>query len=294
MFKKLVAIEPISLLPEAKEALHNYASSVVLSTTKPTTDTEIIERIGDADAVLVSYTTNINRYVLSQCPSIKYIGMCCSLYSESSANVDIAYAKEHHITVTGIRDYGDEGVVEFVVSELIQLFHGFHGRMWSHVPRELTGLKVGIIGLGTSGTMVANGLQYFGSDISYFSRTRKSGAEAHGFTYRSLNELVSHCEVICTCLNKHTILLHEEQFHLMKEPKILINTGLSPSFDMEPFQTWIQEDNYFICDTEMALDNPALLSCKNVNCVHQSSGMTLQAYQRLSNKVLENIKQFLK
>ena len=28
--------------------------------------------------------------------------------------MDIAYAREHGITVTGIRDYGDEGVAEYV------------------------------------------------------------------------------------------------------------------------------------------------------------------------------------
>ena len=94
----------------------------------PASDDEIIARIGDADAVLLSYTSRINRYVLECCPNVKYIGMCCSLYSPESANVDIRYANERGITVTGIRDYGDEGVVEYVVSELVRCLHGFFGR----------------------------------------------------------------------------------------------------------------------------------------------------------------------
>ncbi|MEG0792184.1 MAG: NAD(P)-dependent oxidoreductase, partial [Lachnospiraceae bacterium] len=215
MFEKIVAIEPISLLPEAKEALKEYAHEVVLSTTTPLNDEDIIQRIGDADAVLVSYTTNIDRYVIEHCPNIRYIGMCCSLYSEASANVDIACARERGIPVTGIRDYGDEGVVEFVVSELVQVLHGFQGYQWSEEPRELTGLKVGIVGLGTSGSMVAKGLRYFGADVSYYSRTRKPEAEKEGIPYLELNELVKECEVICTCLNKNTIVLHKEQFECM-------------------------------------------------------------------------------
>ena len=81
MFQKLVAIEPVSLIPLAEEALHTYAREVVMYPDIPTGDAEIIARIGDADAVLLSYTSQINRSVLEKCPKVKYIGMCCSLYS---------------------------------------------------------------------------------------------------------------------------------------------------------------------------------------------------------------------
>ena len=56
MFQKLVAIEPVSLVPEAEEKLHEYAKEVVLYHDIPKDDEEIIKKIGNADAVLVSYT----------------------------------------------------------------------------------------------------------------------------------------------------------------------------------------------------------------------------------------------
>ena len=118
MFSKIVAIEPVSFIPSAEEALHT----------------------------LLSYTSSIRREVMERCPNIKYIGMCCSLYSPESANVDIIYANEHGIKVTGIRDYGDEGVVEYVISELVRCFHGFGQPAWEGEVREITGLKAGIIG----------------------------------------------------------------------------------------------------------------------------------------------------
>ena len=162
MFRKLVAIEPVSLIPSAEKALHSYAEKVVMFPDVPAGDDEIVARIGDADAVLLSYTSQINRSVLEKCPNIKYIGMCCSLYSPESANVDIRYANERGITVTGIRDYGDEGVVEYVVSELVRCLHGFGQESWEEMPREITGLKVGVIGLGKSGGMIADALKFFG------------------------------------------------------------------------------------------------------------------------------------
>ena len=93
MFEKLVAIEPVSLIPSAEEELHRYAKEVALYRDVPASDDEMVRRIGDADAVLLSYTSRMGKEVIAQCPNIRYIGMCCSLYSEESANVDIAYAR---------------------------------------------------------------------------------------------------------------------------------------------------------------------------------------------------------
>ena len=98
-FQKLVAIEPVSLIPSAQEELKQYADQVILYEDIPADEEEIVRRIGDAEAVLVSYTSQIRRQVIEQCPNIRYIGMCCSLYSEESANVDIACAREHGIQV---------------------------------------------------------------------------------------------------------------------------------------------------------------------------------------------------
>ena len=202
MFQKLVAIEPVSLVPSAEKALYSFAGQVVMYPDIPANDDEIIARIGDADAVLLSYTSRINRYVLECCPNVKYIGMCCSLYSPESANVDIRYANERGITVTGIRDYGDEGVVEYVVSELVRCLHGFGQEPWEELPREITGLKVGIVGLGKSGGMIADALKFFGADISYYARSEKEAATAKGYRFLPLRELLAESEVICCCLNK--------------------------------------------------------------------------------------------
>lgn len=174
-FQKIVAVEPINLTPDMKERLENYADSVLLYPDIPKDDDEIIQRIGDADAVLVSFTTYIGRNVLSKVSNVKYVGMCCSLYAEESANVDIAYARERGIQVTGVRDYGDRGVVEYVIYQLVRILHGYDYPCWREQPLELTDLKVGVIGLGTSGGMVAEALRFMLANVSYYSRTRKGG-----------------------------------------------------------------------------------------------------------------------
>lgn len=296
MFNKLVAIEPVNLIPAAKQKLHGYAKEVVLFADSPQDDSEIIRRIANADAVLLSYTSRIEKSVLDACPAIRYIGMCCSLYSEASANVDIRTARGKNITVCGVRDYGDQGVVEYVTSELIRYLHGFGDKRWQELPVELTALKVGVVGLGTTGQMIAAGLQTLGADLYYFSRTRKLEQEGQNIKYLPLQELLNTVEVVCSCLNKNVILFHEEQFAWLGNHKIMFNTSIGPSHDSAALAKWLEHgDNEFFCDTAAALgdDTGKLLPKPHVNCINRSSGLTKQALTRLSAKVLENIEMFL-
>ncbi len=296
MFKKLVAIEPVSLIPSAERQLHDYAKEVVMFGDIPKDDAEIIQRIGDADAVLLSYTSRVSKNVLAACPDIRYIGMCCSLYSETSANVDIRTARTRNITVCGIRDYGDQGTSEYITSELIRYLHGFGDKHWQELPTELADLKIGIVGLGTSGQLIATVLQALGADLYYFSRTRKLEQEAKNIKYRSLKQLLNTVDVVCTCLNKNVILFHDEQFEWLGNHKIMFNTSIGPSHDIPALAKWLEHgDNEFFCDTVAALgDNTGkLLGSPHVNCINKSSGLTSQAFDRLSEKVLKNIETFL-
>lgn len=292
MFKKLIAIEPVSLIPSAEKELHSYAKEVIMYNDIPANDDEVASRIGDADAVLLSYTSRINRAALEKCPNVKYIGMCCSLYSPESANVDILYANSRGITVTGIRDYGDEGVVEYMISELVRCFHGFGQEPWDGMPREITGLKAGIIGLGKLGGMIADALKFFGAEISYFSRSEKTEATAKGYQYLPLKELLAQNEVIVCCLNKNTVLLHEEEFKHIGNKKILFNVGLSPAWDETPFTQWLEKDNLCFCDSTGALGGEHLLNHPQVRCMQTSTGRTRQAFDRLSEKVLANLSEY--
>ena len=292
MFQKLVAIEPVSLIPSAEKELFQYAKEVVLFDDIPADDDEIVRRIGDADAVLLSYTSRIGRAVLERCPSIRYIGMCCSLYSEESANVDIAFARTKDIRVLGIRDYGDRGVVEYVLHELTGLLHGFGMPMLHDEPVEITGLKVGIVGLGVSGKMIADALAFMGADISYYSRTRKPDAEQAGMTYKPLADLLRDSEVVFTCLNKNVLLLGSEEFAQLGAGKVLFNTSIGPGFDSAALEQWLElPGTHFFCDTRAAAGPVAegFFARENVHCQNVSAGRTKQAFVLLSQKVLANL-----
>lgn len=296
MFRKLVVTEPTGLLQYGIDRLDSIAEQVVLYRDVPGSEEEIVRRIGDADAALVSYTSTYPASVLAQCPKLRYVGMCCSLYSEEAANVDIAFARSRGITVTGVRDYGDNGVVEYVLHEAIGLLHGYGPLKWADYPHELTDIKVGMVGMGTTGSMIAEALQLLGAKISYFARSVKPEKEAAGMRFQVLHDLLRESEIICLGLNKNVILLKEPEFQLMSGRKMLFNTSIGPGHDAEALKRWLAADpqHYFFCDSLGAAGDPSVLEFPNaVRKGPPGAGGTTKALERLTDKVLANIEGFL-
>jgi len=295
MFNKIVVLEPILLTDEGKAEIKNYGREIVYYDAKPASDKEIVDRIGNADCVLLSFTTKITKAVLEKCSNIKYIGMSCSYYGDKYSNLDMTVAREKGITVTYLKDYGDEAVPEYIVSELIRLLHGLGEYQWRDRPYELTGLKVGIIGLGKIGTMVAHVLNYFGADVYYYSRVRKDDEEAKEIKYLQLEELLKECDIISTHLRRDVVLLDEKEFELFGNGKIFVNTTVGHCYDVAALKKWLDNgSNYHICDkvsnipeTQEIINHPKTIYTDKV------CGNSKQSDVRATNQTLNNIKSYL-
>ena len=296
-FKKLVVLEPIRFDAEAERKLADCAESVVIYRDIPRTDEEKTRRIGDADALLVFYTSYIGKNVIERCPNLRYIGMCCSLYTPESANVDIPYAASCGISVTGIRRYGDRGVAEFVSCELVRLFHGFGGIFYKDEEMELAGTKVGVVGLGDVGSVVAELLLAFKMDVYYFSRTRKPEMEAKGIKHLPFHELLQTVDVLTTHLHKNTPLMDEADFKLFGNGKVLINTTFTAPYPLDALRAWLREPgNYYIVDNSVSIGSTDgdIFNMPNVICPNMVAGQSTRSGVLLREKVLENIHNYLK
>lgn len=295
MFNQIVILDYTGMQGFAIERLQTLSVNKIKAFNDiPKDDEEILGRIGDADALFVSWNTPVNEAVLKRCVQLKYIGMCCSLIDEDSANVDVRYARSKGIEVRGVRDYGDEGVAEFIVSELIQLLKGLGSHQWLSEPVELTKRKVGIIGLGITGLMTAQRLQAFGADLYYYSRSIKEEAKQYGIRYLPLNELLKTCDVISFHLPRNTKVLDESHFKMFGNSKILVNTSLGLPFCKNAFQKWLlKTNNYAIFDAvAFGKDKEQLMRYNNLIYTENTSGWTKEAKERLSYKVIENIEAY--
>jgi Lactate dehydrogenase and related dehydrogenases len=296
-FNKIVQLDSCGLVSPYREKIFNLSvEPPLIYDSPPKNNKEIIERISDADCVLVSWNTKINAEVINSVPNVKYIGMCCSLYDEQSANVNIAEARKHNIVVKGVRDYGDNGTVEFIFAELISLLKGLGTRQWRNEPVELTNKTIGIIGMGVLGKMVARTALHFGMKVVYYSRTRKEEIEKEGVENLSLHKLLSRSEIITTHLPRNTTLLTADNIKYIRNDAIYVNTSLGQPFETKPFLDWIGQNNgnYAIFDSAGYSDlSEVFLLYPNVILLDKSSGFTLEAKERLTKKVWENMVDFL-
>ena len=90
-----------------------------------TPEDKIVERIGDADAVLVNKVA-ISRETLNVCKNVKYIGVLATGYNI----VDVEAAKEKGIPVCNIPTYGTAAVGQFAIALLLEICHhiGHHSQ----------------------------------------------------------------------------------------------------------------------------------------------------------------------
>ncbi len=296
-FQKITIIDSCGLTTPVLEQIAQLSKEpIIIFNDFPDNDTEILNRIADSDCALVSWHTKVNAEVIQAAPNLKYIGMCCSLYDEKAANVDIAQARKQGIVVKGVRDYGDDGTLEFIFAELIYLMKGLGNRRWQVENRELRGKTMGIIGMGTLGTMVARTARHFGMNVFYFNRSRKPELEAEGFGFLPLNELMATCDVISTHLPKNSNVMGEAEFRYKKPNSILVNTSIGLTFDKDAFFTWLSGDptSFAIFDGPGVGDHSEEFSkYPNIIISDRSSGFTLEAQSRLSEKVLANMQNFL-
>lgn len=294
-FNKIVALEPLLITEEGKSELNKLAEHVIFHETLSVDEEDIIKRIGDADCILLRFSTKITDNILNNCPNIKYIGMGCSYYGDKFSNLDMLSARKNGIHVTYLKDYGDEGVTEGIVAQLISLLHGFGEKKRTQRSCELGKMKIGIIGLGTTGNLTAQVLKHFGCDVYYYSRTRKPEQESLGIQYLPLDKLLETVEVISTHLPRDTKLLNEHEFKKFGNGKIFINTSIGSTYDINAMKKWLDvPNNFHICDSPTrTLDNEIIRKHPQTIYINQSFGETQQCVQRSTQQTLKNIRRFL-
>lgn len=294
MFNKIVIVEPVLITEEGVEELKGFCKELIYHTTDTINDEDTISRIGDADCILVSYKTVINSNIINNCKNLKYISMCCSFYGKQYAKVDIDTLIEKGISFSYLKEHGDNGVVEFTLSGVISLLHGFGKKRWKEEQLDLTDIKIGILGLGDIGTKIARTFQLLGSDVYYYSRTRKEHEEENGIKYLELKELLSTVDIISINLNRNVCLIGDDNLNIYGDGKIIVNTSIGYCYEIETLKKWLQnKNNYYICDKPTINDDiKEILNYENVIYTDIITGDTEQCYNRATKQIISNINKY--
>lgn len=218
---------------EAKALLLDHGCEIVENETdRALTFEELSPIVSELDGVIAGLEI-WNRELLQRAGKLKIIARWGAGYD----NIDIETARQFGIKVTNARGVPSNSVAEFTVALMICGLRGIpqkhtltHQGVWQQVmSRELQGKKVGLVGFGSIGKLVAEKLGSFGVRLfAYDPFPDHETAGCLDVTLVPFDELLTSCDIVSLHLpgsqqTRH--LFGTEQFHRMREGAYFINTS---------------------------------------------------------------------
>lgn len=200
---------------------------------------ELIERAKGADALLVTVTDAINRDVIERLPqSIQMI----ATFSVGYDQIDVAAAQERKIAVSNT-----PGVLTNATADIAMLLllgaargagngeHAIRQNTWQNwaptgfLGRDLTGKRLGILGMGRIGRAVAKRARAFDMEIHYHNRRQLPEQEEAGAHFHdSLESLLPNCDFLsihAASTPQTRGMINVETLQALPRGAIIVNTA---------------------------------------------------------------------
>lgn len=288
------------LNPVAMELLEKSGAEVyVANSGDPET---YLDELKNADAYIIRIG-KCNASVIEQCPNLKVIGRTGVGFD----NVDVACATAHGIPVVFTPGANNRSVAEYVLASIFALARNMleaDGELrkgnWqirdAGKSFELEGKKIGIIGVGAIGRLVAKLCQGVGMQTAGYDSFCPQNVEAAGCElYTDLHALIRDCDIITvhSPLTPDTVdMFSAKEFTLMKKNAILINAARGPIVNAHDLADALNNGIIAgaavdVYDQEpVSMDSP-IFTAKNLICTPHIAAMTNEGSMRMSVQCVE-------
>ncbi len=239
----IVCVESLGIGRERFESLKAHYASMGHTFTyymdRNEDEAALADRMREADVAVIS-NIKLPASVLSQCTKLRYLSVAFT----GLDHIDLAYCREHGITVQNAAGYSTTAVSELAVGMMLDLLRNIvtlnemirqGGSRGTFLGRELRGKTVGIVGTGAIGTATARLLLAFGAKVIAWSRTERPEVKALGVEYVSLEALLQQSDIVSLHVplcDTTRGLIGEKELALMKPTALLVNTARGPVCDI--------------------------------------------------------------
>jgi glycerate dehydrogenase len=263
--------------------------------------------------ILLTNKTPITRPAISALPDLKYIGVLATGFNI----VDVEAAKDRGIPVTNVPAYSTMSVAQVVFAHLLNLTHNMahhtssirNGKWcsnpdfsyWDFPLIELSGLTMGIVGLGRIGSAVASIAMAFGMKVIAYDPDARSRSHDASLM-ASLDDLFAMSDVVtlhCPLTPATQGLVNHARLRLMKPTAYLINTSRGPLVDNEALAEALNSGRIAgagldVLDVEPPPSSHPLLKAKHCSITPHFAWASTAARARLLKEVEENVRAFLR
>lgn len=200
---------------------------------------ELIERAGGADAIVACHTEHLSAEVIERLPEeVKIVAN----FSVGFDHVDIEAAKKRGLVVTNTPDVLSDATAELTMMLMIgaarragegeKLVRTGEWKDWSPafmVGTQVTGKRLGILGMGRVGQVVARRARGFDMEIHYHDIRRLTPEAEEGAQYHeTLEDMLPVCDFLsihCNATPETTGLMNAERFALLPDDAIFVNAA---------------------------------------------------------------------
>ncbi len=307
---KVVFLDRETISPETE--LRPLSFPHTLETHGRTAPEQVVERIGDADIVVVN-KVRLGAKEIEAAPKLRMIALAAT----GSDNIDLDACRARGIVVSNIRGYAVRTVPEHVFALIFALRRSivaYHqsvkaGR-WQEAAqfcyfdypiRDLAGSTLGIIGAGTLGQAVGQIGRALGMRVLFAAH---KGRKDMGALYTPFETVLAESDVISLhCpLNEHTHhLLGEAEFASMKRKPLLINTARGALINDHALASDLRSGQLGGAGVDVTVPEPppadhplmALLDLPNFILTPHVAWASQEAVQSLADQLMANVEAFV-
>lgn len=274
-----------------------------------TDERELIDLIGDADAVICTARGKFTRNVIASAKNLKIIAKCGSVPN----NIDMDAATEYGVAVTYTPGANKVSVAEHALTLMMALLKllpksaeiqktgGWKGE--SLQASELTGKTVGIIGLGAAGSSLAGMLKPFNVELLCFDPYADPLSMAQtGARAVDMDDLLQKSDVVslhCQLCDETRGFIGREKLKKMKKTAYLVNTARGALVDETALvdalrEKWIAGAGIDVYSVEPTTKDNPLFALDNVICTPHLAGWTNECLARETQGTSDSVIQILK
>jgi len=275
------------------------------------TGDEIIQESNDCDGILSSITDKLDAKLISKLSNkVKII----SNFAVGYGNIDVEMASKKNIVVTNTPDVLTDATAEIAILVLLGAARrAKEGMEWAKkknwkwssdflMGKQLTGSRLGILGMGRIGRAVADRARAFGMKIHYHNRSRlDKNLEKDSIYHKSLESLLSVSDffsINCPATKETKHIINDKSIKYFPDGAVVSNSARGDMIDDNAMVSALKNGKIFSLGIDVYNGEPNIhpeyLTLPNVFVLPHLGSSTMKTRTAMANLAVQNLEEFFK
>ena len=273
--------------------------------------TKVIEMSNGCDGILTSLTDKMDKDTIDKLPdTIKII----SNFAVGFGNIDLEAAKKKGIAVTNTPEVLSDATAEIGVLLILgacrRAAEGIEaakegGWKWSAdylIGKQLTGTRLGILGMGRIGQKIAKIAKSLGMVIHYHNRSKLSEDKEQGAVYhdniKSLFSVSDVLSICCPATKETENMINKETVEYFPKGAVITNVARGDIVEDEALIDALNRRKIYAVGLDVYKNepnlNPGYLKIKSAFILPHLGSATKDTRIAMANLAIDNIDEFFK